>query len=63
MPGRIAKVLVKVGDVVAARQGLVGVEAMKMENELRSPRAGTVVDVRVAEGARVESQALLVVVG
>jgi biotin carboxyl carrier protein len=36
---------------------------MKMENELRSPRAGTVVDVRVAEGARVESQALLVVVG
>jgi biotin carboxyl carrier protein len=63
MPGRIAKVLVKVGDVVAARQGLVVVEAMKMENELRSPRAGTVVDVRVAEGARVESQALLVVVG
>jgi biotin carboxyl carrier protein len=63
MPGRIAKVLVKVGDAVAERQGLVVVEAMKMENELRSPRAGTVVDVRVAEGARVESQALLVVVG
>jgi biotin carboxyl carrier protein len=63
MPGRIAKVLVKVGDVVAARQGLVVVEAMKMENELRSPRAGTVVEVRVVEGARVESQALLVVVG
>jgi biotin carboxyl carrier protein len=63
MPGRIAKVLVKIGDVVAARQGLVVVEAMKMENELRSPRAGTVVEVRVVEGARVESQALLVVVG
>ena len=63
MPGRIAKVLVKVGDAVAVRQGLVVVEAMKMENELRSPRAGTVVEIRVVEGARVESQALLVVVG
>jgi biotin carboxyl carrier protein len=63
MPGRIAKVLVQVGDAVAARQGLVVVEAMKMENELRSPRAGTVVEIRVVEGARVESQALLVIVG
>jgi len=63
MPGRIAKVLVKVGDAVTAGQGLVVVEAMKMENELRSPRAGTVVEVRVLEGALVESNALLVVVG
>jgi biotin carboxyl carrier protein len=62
MPGRIAKVLVKVGDEVTARQGLVVVEAMKMENELRSPGAGTVTDVRVTEGARVEALALLVVV-
>ena len=63
MPGRIAKVLVKVGDLVTARQGLVVVEAMKMENELRSPRDGTVVEVRVHEGALVESNAVLVVVG
>lgn len=63
MPGRVARVLVKVGDVVAARQGLVVVEAMKMENELRSPCAGTVTEVRAIEGSRVESQALLVVVG
>ncbi len=62
MPGRIAKVLVKVGDTVTARQGLVVVEAMKMENELRSSRAGVVVDVRAVEGARVESNAVLVVV-
>jgi biotin carboxyl carrier protein len=62
MPGRIAKVLVKVGDSVVPRQGLVVVEAMKMENELRSSRAGTVVDVRAVEGARVESNTLLVVV-
>ena len=62
MPGRIAKVLVKVGDAVAARQGLVVVEAMKMENELRSLRAGTVTHVPVVEGALVEANAVLVVV-
>jgi biotin carboxyl carrier protein len=62
MPGRIAKVLVTVGDIVAARQGLVVVEAMKMENELRSPRAGRVTEVRASEGALVEANAVLVVI-
>lgn len=62
MPGRIAKVLVKVGDVVAVRQGLVVVEAMKMENELRSPSAGTVTEVPAVEGALVKANAVLVVI-
>jgi biotin carboxyl carrier protein len=62
MPGRVIKVLVKTGDAVAARQGLVVVEAMKMENELRSPTAGTVTEVRVTEGMSVEANAVLVVV-
>lgn len=62
MPGRVAKVLVEVGDVVAARQGLVVVEAMKMENELRSPVAGVVAEVAVAEGALVQANAVLIVV-
>ena len=62
MPGRILKVLVKTGDAVGARQGLVVVEAMKMENELRSPKAGTVTEVRVAEGMSVEKNAVLIVV-
>jgi biotin carboxyl carrier protein len=62
MPGRVARVLVRAGDVVEARQGLVVVEAMKMENELRSPRAGTVVAVHAREGARVEANTVLVVV-
>ncbi len=62
MPGRIVKVLVKAGEAVSAGQGLVVVEAMKMENELRSPRAGTVSDVRVSEGVSVEANAVLVVV-
>ena len=62
MPGRVVKVLVRRGDAVQARQGVVVVEAMKMENELRAPRAGTVREVRVAEGASVEAQTVLVVI-
>jgi biotin carboxyl carrier protein len=62
MPGKIVKVLVKPGDAVTARQGLVVVEAMKMENELRAPKAGVVAQVNVAEGASVEAGAVLVVI-
>ena len=47
---------------MTARQGLVIVEAMKMENELRSPKAGTISEVRVQEGASVEAGAILVIV-
>lgn len=62
MPGRVVRVLVKPGDEIAARQGLVVVEAMKMENELTARHAGRVKDVVVAEGASVEAGRLLVVV-
>lgn len=61
MAGRIVKVLVRAGDAVAARQPLVIIEAMKMENELRAPGAGTVREVRAAEGASIEAGAVLVV--
>ena len=63
MPGRIVRVLVGVGDRVAARQPVVVIEAMKMENELRSPREGIVTHVLATPGAAVESGAVLVVVG
>ena len=62
MPGKIVKVLVKPGDAIAARQGLVVIEAMKMENELRAVRAGRVKDVHVAEGDLVEAGRLLTVI-
>jgi biotin carboxyl carrier protein len=62
MPGRVVRVLVTPGAAVVARQGLVVVEAMKMENELRAPRAGTVAEVRVREGAPVDANAVLVVI-
>jgi biotin carboxyl carrier protein len=61
MPGRIVKVLVTPGETVAARQGLVVIEAMKMENELRAPAAGTVVEVRVSAGMSVDAHAILLV--
>ena len=62
MPGRIVKVLVKPGDAVVANQGLVVVEAMKMENELRATGNGTVASVQVTEGMSVEANTVLVVV-
>ena len=62
MPGKVVRVMVKVGDEVAEGQGLLVVEAMKMENELRSPKAGKVTELHAVEGAAVESGAKLVVV-
>jgi biotin carboxyl carrier protein len=62
MPGKIVRVLVKAGDLVKAKQGLVVVEAMKMENELRAARDGRVREVPAAEGQSVEAGAVLLVV-
>jgi biotin carboxyl carrier protein len=62
MPGKVVKVLVKLGDEVKEGQGLVVVEAMKMENELKSPKAGKVVELLAKEGSTVENNAKLVVV-
>jgi biotin carboxyl carrier protein len=60
MPGRVLKVLVAEGDEVAVGQSVVVVEAMKMENELVTTRAGRVKVVHVQPGATVESGAALV---
>ncbi len=62
MPGRIVRILVAPGDTVTARQGVVVVEAMKMENELRAPKDGRVKDVAVEPGASVEAGRVLVVI-
>jgi biotin carboxyl carrier protein len=62
MPGKIVRVLVKPGDEVRARQGLVVVEAMKMENELKAARDGRVGEVAVSEGQSVEAGTVLLVV-
>jgi len=60
MPGLIVRVSVKVGDNVEAGQGIVVMEAMKMENELRATAAGVVKSVEVSVGTAVEKGALLV---
>ncbi len=61
MPGKVVKLLCQVGDTVKAGQGLLVIEAMKMENELRAPVAGKVSALHVREGQAVEhGQALAV---
>jgi biotin carboxyl carrier protein len=62
MPGKVVRVLVAPGAEVAEGEGLVVVEAMKMENELKSPKAGTVVEVFAKEGSAVEANAKLLIV-
>ena len=62
MPGKVVRVLVSEGDQVLAGQGLVVVEAMKMENEIGAPRAGRVASVHVEPGRAVEGGATLVVI-
>jgi biotin carboxyl carrier protein len=62
MPGRVVSVLVKPGDEIDAEHGVLIVEAMKMENEIRAPKAGRVIEVRVAAGQTVEKGEVLAVI-
>lgn len=62
IPGRIATIHVVAGDVVEAGQSLLVVEAMKMQNELRTPRDGSVERVAVGEGDTIDNGDLLVII-
>ncbi len=62
MPGKVVRVNLAPGDAVGEGQGVVVVEAMKMENEIPSPIDGVVKEVAVSEGQTVEAGALLFVV-
>jgi biotin carboxyl carrier protein len=62
MPGKVVRLLVRPGDAVRAGDGIVVVEAMKMENELKAPTAGTVKEIRVEEGRAVSGGDVLVVI-
>jgi len=62
MPGKVVKLLVKPGDAVKAGDGVIVVEAMKMENELKAPAPGTIKEIRVAEGKAVSPGEVLVVI-
>ena len=62
MPGKVVRVLVEAGQEVEAGAGLVVVEAMKMQNELKSPKAGTVTELRAEPGATVNAGDVLAVI-
>jgi biotin carboxyl carrier protein len=59
MPGKVVRVLVKPGERVTAGQGILVVEAMKMQNEMKTRRGGTVATVAVREGETVVAGAIL----
>ena len=60
MPGKILRVSVKIGDMVKKGQSIMVMEAMKMENEIKSPQDGVIKEVKVIEGQAVETGAELV---
>lgn len=62
MPGKVLRHLVKIGDEVQKGQGLIVIEAMKMENEISSPKAGIVKSIDCIINTPVESGALLLVI-
>ena len=62
MPGTVVNVNVSVGQAVKEGDVLVVLEAMKMENEVTSPRSGTVSQIAIQKGASVETDAVLVVI-
>lgn len=62
MPGRIVRILVSAGETVEADQGLVVVEAMKMQNEIRAPKAGTIERIFIREGQAISAGEFLVTI-
>jgi biotin carboxyl carrier protein len=62
MPGKVVRILTAEGDLVEKGDGVIVVEAMKMQNELKSPKAGVVKKVSVPEGSTVGAGDVLVVI-
>ena len=62
MPGKVVRVLVETGATVQTGDGIIVVEAMKMQNEMKSPKDGTIKEIRFAEGATVNAGDVLVVI-
>ena len=62
MPGKVVRILKAVGDEVAKGDGVIVVEAMKMQNEMKSPKDGVIKEIRVAESDTVGAGDILVVI-
>ena len=63
MPGKVVRILAAPGDTVEAGQGILVIEAMKMQNELKAARAGTVLSIAAKEGATVGAGETLATIG
>lgn len=62
MPGKIVRILVEEGAEVEQGDGVIVVEAMKMQNEMKSPKDGVIKEIRFAEGATVNAGDILVII-
>lgn len=62
MPGKVVRILVETGSAIEKGDGVLVVEAMKMQNELKSPKAGIVKEIRVEEGSTVSAGDVLAVI-
>jgi biotin carboxyl carrier protein len=62
MPGKVVRLLVREGDEIEAGAGVAVVEAMKMQNEIKSPKKGTIQKILVSEGSAVNAGDVLIVV-
>ena len=62
MPGKVVRILVAQGDEVEAGAGILVVEAMKMQNEVKSPKKGMIQKIQVQEGAAVNAGDVLAIV-
>ena len=62
MPGRVVRVLAEKGEAVEEHQGVVVIEAMKMQNELKTPKKGRVAELRVVPGDTVVAGDVLAII-
>jgi biotin carboxyl carrier protein len=62
MPGKVVRLIVREGDAVEAGAGVAVVEAMKMQNEIKSPKKGTIQKILAAEGSAVNAGDVLLIV-
>lgn len=62
MPGKLVRVLTQVGAEIKAGEGVLVVEAMKMQNEMKSPKDGIVKEIRFSEGATVNAGDVLAII-
>ncbi len=62
MPGKVVRVLVEQGAEVQTGDGIIVVEAMKMQNEMKSPKDGIIKEIRFTEGATVNAGDVLAII-